>query len=135
MKGVRMDSHTHGAQFGRLEVVETGRRRRWSEDEKLRIVGESLSGPRLVSATARRYGISPNLLYTWRRTFRAERIGGEATAPGFVPAIVASHPRPVTTATPTGRMEIVLANGRRIIVDGGVDAGALTRVIEVLERR
>jgi transposase len=130
-----MDSHTHSAQFGRLEVVETGRRRRWSEDEKLRIVGESLSGPRLVSATARRYGISPNLLYTWRRAFRAERIGAEASAPGFVPAIVASQPQPVTAATLTGRMEIMLANGRRIIVDSGVDAGALTRVIEVLERR
>jgi len=66
---VGMDSHTHGGQVQRLEGVETGRRRRWSEDEKLRIVAESLSGPRLVSATARRYGISPSLLYTWRRFF------------------------------------------------------------------
>jgi hypothetical protein len=32
-------------------------------------------------------------------------------------------------------MEIVLAKGRRIIVDAGVDATALARVIEVLERR
>ena len=52
-----MDGHTHSG-FGRLEVVETGRRRRWSEDEKARIVLESLAGPRLVSATARRHGIS-----------------------------------------------------------------------------
>jgi transposase len=59
-----MDSHTHSAQVQRLEVVETGRRRRWSEDEKLRIVAESLSGPPLVSATARRNRISPSLLYT-----------------------------------------------------------------------
>ena len=42
----------------RLEVVETGRRRRWTEDEKLRIVMESLNGPRLGLATARRYGIA-----------------------------------------------------------------------------
>jgi hypothetical protein len=46
-----MASHTHNAQVERLEVVDTGRRRRWSEEEKLRIVAESLSGPRLVSAT------------------------------------------------------------------------------------
>ena len=130
-----MDSHTHSAQFGRLEVVETGRRRRWSEDEKLRIVAESLSGPRLVSATARRYCISPNLLYTWRRAFRAERIGAEASAPGFMPAIVVPQPRPSSAAAPTSRMEIIVANGRRIIVDAGVDAVALARVIEVLERR
>jgi transposase len=116
-------------------VVETGRRRRWSEDEKLRIVAESLSGPRLVSATARRNGISPSLLYTWRRAFRAERIGAEGSAPGFVPAIVIPEARPRTGTSSTGRMEIVVAKGRRIIVDAGVDAAALARVIEVLDRR
>ena len=115
--------------------METGRRRRWTEDEKLRIVAESLSGPRLVSATARRYGISPSLLYTWRRAFRAERIGAEDSAPGFVPAMVVPETRPSTGTAPTGRMEIVVAKGRRIIVDAGVDAAALARVIEVLERR
>ena len=35
-----MDSHKHGTQVERLEVVETGRRRRWSDDEKLRIAAE-----------------------------------------------------------------------------------------------
>src|SRR6478736_316526 len=52
-----MDSHTISA-LNRLEVVETGRRRRWSEEEKARIVLESMSEPRLVAATARRYGPS-----------------------------------------------------------------------------
>jgi hypothetical protein len=32
-------------------------------------------------------------------------------------------------------MVIVIANGRRVIVDAGVDATALARVLEVLERR
>src|SRR5215831_11964464 len=35
-----MASLTYGAQVGRLEVVGTGRRRRWSEEEKLSIVAE-----------------------------------------------------------------------------------------------
>jgi hypothetical protein len=39
-----MDSDKGRAQVGRLEVVETGRRRRWSEDEKLKIVLEKLAG-------------------------------------------------------------------------------------------
>src|SRR4051812_25227960 len=86
-----MDSHTHSAQFGRLEVVETGRRRRWSEDEKLRIVMESLRGRRLVSATARRYGITRSMLVTWRRAFGPEQVGSEGAAPGFVPAGVVSR--------------------------------------------
>jgi hypothetical protein len=40
-----MDSHKRSAQLECLEVVETGRRRRWSEDEKLKIVLESLRAP------------------------------------------------------------------------------------------
>ncbi|WP_245509625.1 transposase [Bradyrhizobium vignae] len=60
-----MDSHTINT-LNRLEVVDTGRRRRWSEEEKARIVLESLSEPRLVAATARRYGLSRSLLVTWR---------------------------------------------------------------------
>ncbi len=112
-----MDSHTISA-FGRLEVVETGRRRRWTEDEKAKIVLESLQAPRLISATARRHGISRSLLLTWRRALRAERTDA-GSAPGFMPAVIV--PEPPKTAAPTlkgeGRMEIVLARGRRVIVD------------------
>jgi len=66
-----MDVNKSSLQGKRLEIVETGRRRRWSEDEKLKVVLESLQGPRLVSATARRHGISRSLLLIWRRAFEA----------------------------------------------------------------
>ena len=62
MRTVLMDSHKRSAQLERLEVVATGRRRRWSEDEKLKIVLESLQTSRAVSSTARRYGISRALV-------------------------------------------------------------------------
>jgi transposase len=122
--------------FEPLEVVETGRRRRWSEDEKLRIVAESLSGSRLVSSTARRHGISRSLLTTWRRQFRVQpQPGGEAGS-GFVPAVVSAEGRasapPVSSST---RMEIVVSRDRRIIVDAGVDVAALARILDLLERR
>ena len=109
-----------------LEVVESGRRRHWTEDEKLRIVTESLSGSRLVSSTARRYGISRSLLTTWRRQFRVQpQPGGEAGS--FVPAVVLSEG--AANAPPA------LSRGRRIIVDAGVDVSALARVLDLLERR
>src|SRR3984893_17101804 len=82
-----MDSDKRSAQVERLEVVDTGRRRRWSEDEKLKIVLESLQTPRQISATARRYGISRSLLIRWRRAFRAERNDGVESQHGFVPAV------------------------------------------------
>jgi transposase len=136
-----MDSRATSA-FGRLEIVETGRRRRWSEDEKVRIVLESLAGPRLVSVTARRHGISRSQLLAWRRALRAERSEAGPTA-GFVPAVIGPEPAkalptktaPSTARSSDGRIEIVLARGRRVIVGTGVDAAALSRVIEVLERR
>jgi transposase len=114
--------------------VETGRRRRWSEDEKLRIVTESLSGPRLVSATARRHGISPSLLFTWRRAYRRGMLPGQSADAGFVPAVVVPDVRP-TVPPASGRIQIVLTNSRRVIVDAGVDIAVLSQVVEALERR
>ena len=58
----------------RLAVVETDRRRRWSDAEKLRIVAARMAGPRLVSATARRHGISRWQLNSWRRQVRERRL-------------------------------------------------------------
>ena len=131
-----MDSHKHSSRIERLEVIETGRRRRWSEDEKLKIVLESLRAPRQVAATARRYGISRSLLLNWRRSFRPERHDPEGRQIGFVPAMVVAATAPTVPTVPAkGRMVIVIANGRRVIVDAGVDAAALARVLEVLERR
>jgi transposase len=67
-----MAGHKDKPEVSRLEVIEIGRRRRWTEEEKLRIVAESLNGPRKGSETARRYGIARSLLATWRRRFKFE---------------------------------------------------------------
>ena len=138
-----MDSHKVSVLPERLTVVELGRRRRWSEEEKLRIVLESLEAPRLVSAVARRHGITRSLLWDWRRTLKVERIAAEP-APVFVPAVVVPAPPIVAEAAPRrraprqaaqGRMVIEVGQGRRVVVDGTVDADALARVLDVLDRR
>jgi transposase len=119
-----------------LEVVETGRGRRWTEDEKLRIVAESLRGVRQVSSTARRHGISRSLLTTWRRQFRVQPHPDGEAGTEFVPAVVLPE-RPASSppALSSTRMEIVISRDRRIIVDAGVDVTALARVLDLLERR
>ena len=130
-----MDSHKRSTQLERLEVVETGRRRRWSDDEKLRIVTESLA-PRAISSTARRHGISRSLLMTWRRSFGPEPISPEGEQSGFARVVLAAEVEPAVAATPTsGQMVIVVGRDRRVIVDAGVNAAALARVLQVLERR
>jgi transposase len=126
------DSH-HRVQ--RLDVVDSGRRRRWTEAEKLRIVQESLARPRLASATARQHGISRQLLLNWRKAWREGRLGKEAAA-GFAPAIVT--PEFVTVGerseSEESRIEVVTANGRRIIVGAGINIAALVRIVRGLEQ-
>ena len=130
-----MDSDRRSAQVERLEVVETGRRRRWSEDEKLKIVLESLQAPRQVAATARRYGISRSLLLRWRRSFRPEPKDASAQQMGFVPATVIPEsgpmPGPVRSAG-GGAIEIEFAAGARMRITGAVDAATLKAAVAAL---
>ena len=131
-----MDSHKRSTQLERLEVVETGRRRRWSDDEKLRIVAESFQAPRAISSTARRHGISRSLLMTWRRSFCPEQVGSQSEPSGFVRVVPAAAVEPAVTAPLTsGQMVIVVGRDCRIMVDAGVDAAALARVLQVLGHR
>ena len=122
-----MDRHKDSGQVQRLEVVELGRRRRWTAEAKLRIVEESLTGHRQASVTARRYGISNALLFSWRKAYRAGVLSGRQPA-GFMPLVMGAAP-----AGP-GRLEIVTPSGYRVIVDAGVDETVLVQVLAILAR-
>ncbi len=141
-----MSSHTPISKVSTLEVIETGSRRRWTLEEKQRIVAESFAAPRMVSVTARRHGLSTSQLFNWRRQARE---GGLVAEEGlaFVPAVIAPEspgepaiaeapPSDARPACPnSGRMVIVLSGGNRVIVGNDVDAAALRRVLDVLVRR
>ena len=101
-----------------------------------------------VPMVAQRYNLNANQVFRWRRLFREpERAAGTGR---YVPVVVGAAPGPeagagamrppsedvaVEGAPATGRIEIVLAGERRVIVDRSVDGPALARVIAVLERR
>jgi transposase len=92
--------------------------------------------PRAISSTARRYGISRSLLLNWRRSFCTDPEVAAGQKSGFVPAMVVADPMPSTPAAPAnGCMVIEIGRDRRVIVDAGVDAAALARVLAILERR
>jgi transposase len=131
-----MDVHKDSAVLSRIEVVETGRRRRWTSAEKLRIVEESFAGPRLVSATARRYGISRQLLLSWRKALAStHRAGKGSIGPTFVPAIVVPSTPPAREAVEAGQIEIVSPNGLRVVFGPGADVEAVIRIARGLERQ
>jgi transposase len=132
----------------RVEVLDgLERRRRWSQDDKARIVEETLVPRAKVTDVARRNGVAASVVFTWRRQARTV----EKVVPCFAPVQItaAVEPsaedakplskddrrlRPVPAAR-NGLIEIDLGNRRRVLVDAQVDAAALARVLDVLERR
>ena len=113
--------------FRRFEVITgVGRRRRWSDEDKARIVAESLDPATTASAVARRYGLHPSQLFVWRQQLAAS---AARDAPGFVPVLVAED-GPARTE-PGGRIEIAL--GAAVVrVGADVEAAALRRVLEAV---
>jgi transposase len=129
-----MDIHTDSHQVRRLEIVETGRRRRFSLEKKLEIVGESLARRGAASATARRHGISNTLLFSWRKALREGRLGG-ARPVEFVPAVISAEALAGRLSDSSSRVEIVSPTGWRVLVRTDIDAGALGRVLAAIDRR
>jgi transposase len=127
---MRTHSHTtstNAGSFRRVEVITgVGRRRRWTVEEKARIVAESLDPATTSSAVARRYGLHASQLFIWRQQIAASMA---PKAPEFVPVVLADDS--TIPAEATGRMEIAL--GPAVIrVGADVDAAALRRVLEVV---
>ena len=134
----------------RVEILRSGERRRhWSLDERTRIVAETLTAGAKVSEVARKHGIAPSSIFAWRREARAKELG-EPAALGLVPVHVAAPdptgamanapaeepPRSArSVAKKIGLIEIDLGGSKRVRVDADVDADALGRVLDVLERR
>jgi transposase len=131
---MRNHSHTtstNADSFRRLEVITgVGRRRRWSLEEKARIVAESLDPATTASAVARRYGLHASQLFVWRQQLQRRASSAETMGtPGFVPVLLAEDSAAPTEAG--GRMEIAL--GPAVVrVGADVDAAALRRVLEVV---
>jgi transposase len=116
--------------FRRLEVITGVGRRRWSTEEKARIVAESLDPATTSSAVARRYGLHASQLFVWRQQLQRSASSAETSgAPGFVPVLLAEDG--AVPVEPGGRMEITL--GPVVIrVGADVDASALRRVLEAV---
>jgi len=59
----------------RIEVFTgAGRRRTWLADEEATIVAESYAPGKTVCGVARRHGLTPAQLFTWRRLARRFRL-------------------------------------------------------------
>jgi transposase len=121
----------------RMEVFTgAGRRRTWSASEKAAIVAESYGTSETVCGVARRHGLTPQQLFTWRRL--ARRSGMEPPAM-FVPAVVEpAVPEPPTSSkAPRRARRRARADGIEFEIAGvevRVGADAKPRAIEAVIR-
>jgi transposase len=110
------------------------KRRSWAMDEKRRIVDESLEEGASIAEVARRHDLNTNQLFTWRRQFGVVPTAPQELAPILPVTITPDAATEYSAPGSTGQMEIVLAEGDRIIVWADVEAAALSRVVKTLRR-
>jgi transposase len=71
----------------RVEVITSvQRRRRWSAEEKARIVQETYAPGMSVSLVARQHGVAPNQVFKWRQLY----VEGASSAVGAGEEVVAA---------------------------------------------
>ncbi len=129
----------------RLEVFTgSGRRHARTAEQKAEIVAESYGGGEKVSAVARRYGLTPQQVFGWRRKARlgagrpARDDKGESNEAVFAPVIVASGlPSPDAPVAPnlgggTTAIEILIG-AATVRVAPGMDAATLTAVLRAVK--
>ena len=138
-----MTDHSFISQVEVLSVTDTGRRRRWTDAEKVRIVEESYAAPRMAAATARHYEISRSLLTRWRRLARDGLLIGNGDRTHFAAVAVTPEVAAEPAATDAqyrademshDRVEIILPNGRRLVTAASTETSTLARLIQVVER-
>jgi transposase len=134
-----VNANATGGGFRRIEVLTgPGRRRQWSDDDKARIVAETLQPGAVVTEVARRWQVCPQQVFGWRRQARkATQAEPSPAALEFVPIVPEAPPAmpdPAPSATPRSSapaIEVKLA-GAVLRVPPGTDAALLTAVLRAV---
>ncbi len=125
-----------------IEVITGGgeRRRRWSDDEKARAVEESLAPGAVVSEVARRRGLTPQQLFSWRREARRKAAASDAVP--FAPVVVEPRGEALATSASESRPVAVRPHVIELDVDGAsvwiwrdADVGMVSAIVDALKGR
>jgi transposase len=111
------------------------RRRRWSDEERRRLVAEAFGPGAVVSHVARRRGVAESCLHAWRK--RYARAGDQH--PRLIPVMVAETPatvpsRHAASASSSATAVVTLPDGTRVEIAGGYPRAMLRTLIAALRR-
>jgi transposase len=119
-----------------IEVVDAGSasaRRRFTDDDKARIVSEAMMPGATVTEVARRYGVCGSLIYRWRRILVGSSLSPAARSlpspTGFVPVEVAPTVAPVRAGPLPGIVEVMAPSGHVVRLTPPIDARVLKVVL------
>jgi transposase-like protein len=123
-----------------MGMTATGRRRNrsWPEALKREIVAASFAPGASVSVVARRYDVNANQVFSWRKRYRDVRPAAAVKAAArLVPVMVTPERDAAAAMQPSTAVETIEIDlgDYRVRVGSAVDAQALRRVLDVLERR
>lgn len=121
----------------RGEILGVERRRRWSDDEKLAVVLSVGVGGATVTQVAQRHDVRRQQIYAWRYDLKRKGLLTANAKALFLPVEFALMEQcaevPDPAPSSSAQVEVVLRNGRSLLVNTDVDAGALTRLIRAVE--
>jgi transposase len=129
-----MDAHENTPRIQVLSVSDTGRRRRWTDDEKVRIIKESHLDGMTLAEVARRHEISRSMLYDWRYRYKHGMLGCGAQFMRLVPrenSPSTEGVRPVP-ASHTPVLTINLGERCRVTIPADFDMDAAARLLNSL---
>jgi transposase len=121
--------------FRRIEVLTgTGRRRRWPDEVKEAIIAETLEDGAVVSEVARRHGVAPNQVFTWRKEARQRALALTTETAAFAP-VVLEHQQargaPPVEALPSSIIEIEI-DGAKLRIPMNASRDTVFAVIEAI---
>lgn len=112
-------------------TVMTGpeRRRRWSDEERLRILEAACAPGAVVADVARRYDVCTSLIYTWRRAAQAE------APPAFMPVMLSGPLGEEPPARgPEPAIVVEISGGARITIGAHAPATLVSAALRALTR-
>jgi len=123
--------------MAQVEVFRGQARRRWSNEDKRRLVAETMAAGGTVHGVARRYGVNTSQLFTWRKQLRLELEPAAAPVPGFAAVAIAPvmPPSVADVPMPSGLIEIELPDGGRVRISGAPDPAVVAAALRVLAGR